>query len=591
MASGTIYLTTEWWEDFPFQGRVVWTSTADVSGNKSRVTANLQIRFDTTSPGAIHYEIGETSYMRYGMTYYFWNGSLAKDSGELDKEFIVSTSWQTLFTYSGTFLHQSDGTGSAYLDAWIWQQTVGNAGVTKAKLTFDTIAQKATLSSAPNFTDDDNDNPTITYSNPAGNSVTSLQACISLEGDNDDIKYRDISPTGTSYTFVLTEEERELLRQATTGATSRRISFHIKTVLNGTTHYHSLPKTFTVVGAEPTFTVTIRDISNAVDLTNNPDIFISDMSIVSYSIEAEGKKGATISKYEVTHGSETYTGASGTIANLVNGTFEVKVTDNRGNFTKQTVSRSYIAYSKPTCVIEVVDVNTNGNLTFKLSGYWFQGKFGASGVTNSLRYIYAIRDNDGNIAANEGATISADSQNYSVSIDVTKLDYKKGYTIVASVEDLVDYVEATEVKFKIQPVFDWSETDFNFNVPICFNGQEMKDFIIDQGTSGGWTYRLWNSGMAECWRRLQITTPVNTAWGSLYSSGSLSSTNLSYPFEFNEIPVLNVTLMPFGSGGLIMAPGNGYGSVSQTGPFEITRGTSLSSGQFLISYQAIGRWK
>lgn len=582
MASGTINLPTEWGS---MQGRIVWSSTPNSANNSSRVSASLQLRTTGASvPCSVFYFING----------YFWDGTRAKNAGETSVQITLTTSWQTIDTLSMTILHESDGTGSCIIKPVAYgvsgiDSQVGDYG--DYTLTFDTIAQKATLSSAPNFTDDDNDNPTITYSNPAGNSVTSLQACISLEGNNDDIKYRDISPTGTSYTFVLTAAERELLRQATTGATSRRISFHIKTVLNGTTHYHSLTKTFTVVGAEPTFTVTIRDISNAVELTNNPDIFMSDMSIVSYSIEAEGRKGATISKYEVTHGSETYTGASGTIANLVNGTFVVKVTDNRGNYTTQTVSRSYIAYSKPTCVIEVVDVNTNGNLTFKLSGYWFQGKFGASGVTNSLRYIYAIRDNDGNIAANEGATISADSQNYSVSIDVTGLDYKKGYTIVASVEDLVDSVAATEVKFKIQPVFDWSETDFNFNVPISFNGQEMKDFIIDQGTSGGWTYRLWNSGMAECWRRLQITTPVNTAWGSMYSSGSLSSTNLSYPFEFNEIPVLNVTLMPFGSGGLIMAPGNGYGSVSQTGPFEITRGSSLSSGQFLISYQAIGRWK
>lgn len=26
-----------------------------------------------------------------------------------------------------------------------------------------------------------------------------------------------------------------------------------------------------------------------------------------------------------------------------------------------------------------------------------------------------------------------------------------------------------------------------------------KDFIVDTGTEGIWTYRKWNSGIAECW--------------------------------------------------------------------------------------------
>ena len=83
----------------------------------------------------------------------------------------------------------------------------------------DKIPRQATLSVAPNFNDEAN--PTITYINNAGNSVDGLQACISLTGATDDIAYRDISKTGTSYTFNLTDAERLLLRQATTTANSR----------------------------------------------------------------------------------------------------------------------------------------------------------------------------------------------------------------------------------------------------------------------------------------------------------------------------------------------------------------------------------
>ena len=63
----------------------------------------------------------------------------------------------------------------------------------------DRIPRQADITSAPDFTD--SDNPTVYYSNPAGNVVDSLKACISFTGANDDIKYRDIPKTGTSDTL------------------------------------------------------------------------------------------------------------------------------------------------------------------------------------------------------------------------------------------------------------------------------------------------------------------------------------------------------------------------------------------------------
>lgn len=27
---------------------------------------------------------------------------------------------------------------------------------------------------------------------------------------------------------------------------------------------------------------------------------------------------------------------------------------------------------------------------------------------------------------------------------------------------------------------------------------DIADYVIDQGTTGAWTYRVWNSGIAEC---------------------------------------------------------------------------------------------
>ena len=78
-------------------------------------------------------------------------------------------------------------------------------------------------------------------------------ACISLTGSTDDIVYRDIPKTGTlSYTFELTDAERNLLRQNTTGKT-RKVKFYIRTVIGGSTLHSIVEKTFSIINASPTY--------------------------------------------------------------------------------------------------------------------------------------------------------------------------------------------------------------------------------------------------------------------------------------------------------------------------------------------------
>lgn len=124
------------------------------------------------------------------------------------KTFSYSFTQQFAITFSGNYIESKSGSGSATLDA---------------------IPRQVNITSAPNFTDEDN--PTVTYSNPAGSSVTSAGICITLNGDTDDISYRDISLTGTSYTFELTDAEREILRNATTTSNTRSIGFSIRSVV------------------------------------------------------------------------------------------------------------------------------------------------------------------------------------------------------------------------------------------------------------------------------------------------------------------------------------------------------------------------
>lgn len=47
------------------------------------------------------------------------------------------------------------------------------------------------------------------------------------------------------------------------------------------------------------------------------------------------------------------------------------------------------------------------------------------------------------------------------------------------------------------------------------------DYVVEQGTSGSWAYRKWNSGLAELWWEQGFTVSANTVDNSHY---------IQYPF-------------------------------------------------------------
>ena len=42
----------------------------------------------------------------------------------------------------------------------------------------------------------------------------------------------------------------------------------------------------------------------------------------------------------------------------------------------------------------------------------------------------------------------------------------------------------------------------------------VADYVVEQGTSGIWTYRKWNSGIAECWTTSRLNT-TGTVWANV----------------------------------------------------------------------------
>ena len=490
-----------------------------------------------------------------------------------------------------TIAHNNDGSKaiSVSFSTAIYTKTVSTYSDTWE---LDAIPRGATITSAPTSFNDE-ENPTISYSNPAG---AAIEACISLDGTTALIGYKSLAASSTSYTFALTDAERRLLRYNTTGGNNRNVYFILKTTI-GTNVFTDVKKSgLTIINATPDMVFTVLDINpDTVALTGNSSRFIKGHSTASYTLTATAKKGATISKYYATNGEDRQEGATGTMFNVQSGTFAYSVIDSRGNAPREEVTKTFVEYVDITCSQTMkieLQGETGAQITVTAQGNFFKGSFGS--VTNELYLEARYKEDSGSYGAwfslLEAGTPTYSGNTYKHTVTFTVANYDSTYTVEVRARDKLTSDTTTPYTITLKPVFDWGADSFNFNVPVSINGVTM-DYIVEQGSKNSWYYRKWNSGALECWRRLQITTNVSNAWGSLYTSGALSATNLTYPVAFTEAPILSVSLMPFGTGGLIMATGNSYGSATATGSYEIARGTTVSNGQFLISYHAYGRYK
>ena len=276
---------------------------------------------------------------------------------------ITYNSYTTLLDKTATITHNADGSKTIYVSAYI-NHARFSSNSQGFNVTLTKIPRQATITSAPDFTDIDN--PTIQYSNPAGSIVTSLQACISLTGSTDDITYRDIPLTGTSYTFELTEAERNILRNATPNSNTLSVIFYVKTVLSGNTYYSTLTKTMTIVNANPTITgVTYEDTnSTTLAITGNNQQIIQGQSTVAFNFASlTALKGASLAQLVIEVNAETlfdtisgssmsnYTKNFGEINSSSNLSANIRVIDSRGNETSLSLPITMLAWSLPTAII------------------------------------------------------------------------------------------------------------------------------------------------------------------------------------------------------------------------------------------------
>lgn len=492
---------------------------------------------------------------------------------------------------SGTYTFTHDNSGkksfSARAEAGIYYVAVNCSG--SGSWSLPDIARNATITKAPNFNDEAN--PTINYSNPAGNNVTSLQACISLTGAVADIPYREISKTGTSYTFNLTEAERNTLRQNTSGKT-RTVYFFIQTVINGQTLRNSKAVTLTITNANPVIgTLSYKDSkASTVAITGNDQQIIQNQSILQLIIASvTPKKYASISKVEYLINSYSVDITSsygspvniGTINYSSNFNLIVRVTDSRGYVSTKTITIQMLAWKLPYATIQIARQSNFYAETDMLVNAYFSSVDNQNSVT--IKYQYK----------------KSTEVNYSALVTIAN-----NTQVTASFDNAYDY----DFKFIVSDLF--GSTTYNMvlakGIPLMFFDRNLNSVgvncfpskandialngssVIESGSNANGNYVKFADGTMICYLNIEVTDQaLNNAYGANLYQGSRTWT---YPVQFIDDNV-SVSCGQFqwgtsASWGTVINADKTSANLRGIDAFSRASGTATK-----IQATAIGRWK
>ena len=358
----------------------------------------------------------------------------------LDGTYIYGASYtfgpgyHLLGTKDITVGHNNDGSYPGRyvgISAQSWHMS----GSTGGNIYAGNITRQAYVTGATDFNDEGN--PRITFTNPAGFRINAR-----LEFAGTVIRRDNIANTG-SYTFNLTNEERDLLRSKTPNSNKLTVREVIATCLSGTTEafWSWQDKTMTIVNANPGYS--------------------SVKATIPVEYIAIANKSASMSKYsftcsdvqrDITYSSDSST--NNTIENVKSGVFNVYAIDSRNNSTlvtknaNQTISynplvKGNISIARQNGVAEETTLTINGTIDLidfgqvvnSIQESKYRYKTTDSSTWSNYKNITVSVDNEGNISFSnliQGDTADGFDIGNSYNIEVLISDELSSVTFTAN---------------------------------------------------------------------------------------------------------------------------------------------------------------
>lgn len=361
-----------------------WTATQDISGNYSDIT----IRHVLVIGSAYSLNIGSRSNTCSvdGAAQSYSSPAINQKGGSV-----------ALGTTTHRVNHNADGSKKCTItDVFNVNATIDGSKVASitasGNITLDNIPRQATITSATDFTD--SGTPSLTYSNAGGFTADAYLEFAPVGSGTQIMRKGAITGKSGTYTFGLTDAERETLRAACTGA-SMPVRYVLRTFIGGKEYYSWLDRTMSMSDAAPILGAVSYADGNATTaaITGDAKVIVQKQSDLQVTFgAATAQKGATIAEYSATFAGVTKTASS--VVTLDFGKVDVSsdmplvfsVTDSRGLKTSTTLTVKVGSWWEPTSTVTLARKNNFEPETHITATAWYAALDGKNEVTISAKY-------------------------------------------------------------------------------------------------------------------------------------------------------------------------------------------------------------
>lgn len=510
---------------------IEWRAAANPAANTSDVTVNVYL-----SHYAVSISAKPISCTVNGVTKQAASQPLSQSAKVKRKSLLAS------FSFPGT-AHAADGTlscavSSAWSCALTYSGTYYASMAVSGTLTGDKIPRASSIASLSTNVPLDGASPLAVHIDRAVPSYTHTVRFVF------GTKSYTVQNAAQEASFVPPQDWLAEIPAASAGIGTCTVETY-----NGAAYVGSASKGFILLCPEDAVPVmadpVVTRVQNAVPAAW--DLYLQNLSGVK--IEAAGASGvfgSAVKSYKIECAGYTSDTSSLTVEKLPlagDAAYTVTVTDTRGKSAVKSGSIQVAPYAPPAVdSLAAYRCDHAGNRLE--NGTYLCIKAGASYTVigeNLLSLSAQILLNGGvlytrTLLAGQAAVIGPVQADKAYDVKVTAADlFSSGerWAMVSSTRYYLHFKKGggRGVAFGKAAEHDGA-VELAPELDLMLKGEALSDFVTETGESGGWTYRKWHSGMAECWKFTQIQINVTTAAGSLYYSDLIP---IQLPFAMTDV--------------------------------------------------------
>ena len=356
--------------------------------------------------------------------------------------------------------------------------------------------------------------------------------------------------TGTGLSLTPSSSAQNSFYKSIPNAQSGR--YKVRVVYNGKTMTRNAGNTYKIRGDEvPTLgEFSYKDNKSAtVSVTgNNQHIVQNNSTVIAVVGTATVNKFAGgIAKYKVECNGKALEKTSsgnfdiGTIDSARDVDLKLTVTDTRGLTSSKTIKVTMLSHAKPNAIVTLERLNNYEDESYLT----VDGSVSSLNSKNTMAIKYRYKLSGGSygsyttIGDRQKQTLSLDKQNAYI-FEVTVTDALGSSFIAEYVLNKGKFPLFVDTKNNAVGINEFPSVGealrvkdgiANFEDGVKISGGVIGDFVVEQGTTTNWSYRKWNSGVAECWGTAKYTASTSLA------SGDNFQFTVPYPVVFTEKPV------------------------------------------------------